>query len=359
MMDQNRLQWEMQDIVRRYSRDGYFPSACVRVFNAKETLASVCVGEAQEDSLFDVASLTKIATATQILLLISNGALRLHGRVTEYFPEIAADAFLAQRMEKIDLFQLLTHTSTLTAWYPFYSRRGEDFFTALKYALQHTQPTEGVEYSDLNFMLLGKLLERVRGKRLERCLAEDLVVPLGLGRMLYHPSKSLPLVPSSIGNGIEMNMCRERGIAFDGFRSLDEPVIGTANDGNCHYYFNDASGHAGIFADALSYQRLCQFYMRTDNPLLLEAQKEQPCSPTRGLGLQTGSSYPHGCGHTGFTGTSIYFSRAYDIGVVAFTNRLYGPEGGKQLTGEFRRAVHEAAFALCGRAQPVDESASI
>ncbi|MBQ9262934.1 MAG: serine hydrolase [Clostridia bacterium] len=346
---EHRLQREIEDVTRRYQQEGYFPSACVRVFNEKETLAVVCVGDAQEDSVFDVASLTKIATATQVLLLISQGRLGLHSPLADYFPEIAKDAYLSKRLDGVTLYHLLTHTSTLVDWYPFYSRRGEDFFSVLRYALQHTEPTVGMVYSDLNFMLLGKLLERVQGKNLNACLQEDLVQPLGLGTMLFHPDASLPLMPSCYGNPIEMGMCAERNIAFDGFRPLGIPVIGTVNDGNSHYYFDDAAGHAGIFANALAYEKLCQFYMNTTDELLIDAQREQPGAPGRGLGFQRGPSYPHGCGHTGFTGTGIYFSRECGMGVVSFTNRLYYPQPNPHVTGEFRRALQEAVFALAAR----------
>ena len=348
-MMQDRLQREITDITERYRAAGYFPSASVRVFNEKETLCAYSAGEAREDSLFDVASLTKIATATQVLLLISQGKLRLHGWIGEYLPPIDEDAYLRQRLQGVDLYRLLTHTSSIVDWYPFYARRGEDFYTVLKYALQHTEPTEGMVYSDLNFMLLGKLLERVQQKPLRECLRQDLAEKYGLGRMTYHPDPTLPIVPSCFGNPIETEMCRERGIAFDGFRPLGVPVRGTVNDGNSHYYFHDEAGHAGIFADAPAYQKLCQMYMNTADPLLMEAQREQPDAPGRGLGFQTGTSYPHGCGHTGFTGTSIYFSREHRVGVVAFTNRLYYRPISNELVGEFRRALHEAVFALAAQ----------
>ncbi|MBR1586635.1 MAG: beta-lactamase family protein [Clostridia bacterium] len=349
MTPRENLSSTILDITRRYQAAGYFPSACVRVFNARETLAAVCVGEAEEGSLFDVASLTKIATATQILLLIQAGKLRLQDQLKDHFPEIAGDEALNKRMGSVTLYQLLTHTSTLPDWYPFYSRVGEDFFTALTYALAHTAPTVGMVYSDLNFMLLGKLLEKIQGKPLAQCLRMDLTCPLELGNMLYHPGGGQPIVPSCYGNEIEMEMCRERGISFDGFRPVGVPVTGTVNDGNSHYYFRDEAGHAGIFADALAYQRLCQFYMNTDDSLLLEAQREQAAAPGRGIGFQTGVSYPYGCGHTGFTGTSIYFSREKQIGVVAFTNRLFYPHPNGNATGDFRRVLHEAALALAGK----------
>ena len=349
-MDQLKLlQREIEDITERYRAAGYFPSASVRVFDNQTTLAAYASGEATVDALFDMASVTKIATATQVLLLIRQGKIALHGLLTAYLPEIEGDPALRERLRDVEIYHLLTHTSTIDEWFPFYARKGEDFYTVLRYALAHTRRVEGMLYSDINFMLLGKLLEKAQGKPLEVCLQEDLVQPLGLGRMTYRPDASLPIVPSCYGNPIEMDMCRERGIAFDGFRPLGVPVRGAVNDGNAHYYFDDVAGHAGIFADTMACQRLCQFYMNTDDPLLVEAQREQPGAPTRGLGFQTGTSYPHGCGHTGFTGTSIYFSKECGVGVAALTNRLFFPKSSGQLVGEYRRALQEAVFAMARR----------
>ena len=344
--DRARLRRAVQDITERYRAAGYFPSACVRVFNRRETLACACAGEATENSLFDVASLTKIATAAQVLRLALSGGISLDEEAGAYLPALRNDGYLHKRMRGVTVRRLLTHTSSLPAWYPFYTRREEGFYDVLAYALVHTAPSRGVEYSDLNFMLLGKILEQVRQKSLEQCLAEDLAAPLGLGNITYLPAPFLPLIPASFGNPIEENMCAERGLSFSGFRPKDRPVLGEANDGNCFYYFGGVSGHAGIFADAAAYERLCQYFMNAREPLLIEAQREQRESPGRGLGFQTGISYPHGCGHTGFTGTGIYFSRDCDIGAISFTNRLYYPQDNPNATWEFRRALHEAVFAL-------------
>ena len=346
VIDAARLQRELEDITERYRAAGYFPSASVRVFNREGTLASVCVGDAKEDSLFDAASLTKIATALQLLRLVSAGTLSLEDEIAALLPPIREDAALSGRLSGVTLRRLLTHTSSLPAWYPFYTRGDEGFYTALAWALDHSERTEGVVYSDLNFMLLGKVLEEVRKKPLRSCLEEDLVQPLGLGRMTYLPDLALPLVPSSYGNPIEENMCRERGLRYDRFRPSDRPLRGEVNDGNAHYYFKGVSGHAGVFADAAAWERLCRYCMLSDDPLLIEAQREQPGAPGRGLGFQTGPSYPHGCGHTGFTGTGIYFSSGANVGVVSLTNRLFYPGSNPNATWEFRRALQEAAFAL-------------
>ena len=349
-VDRARLQAEITDITRRYAEAGYFPSASVLAFDAHEFLAAACVGEAREDSLFDLASLTKIATAVQVLNLIRAGRISLESTLSDVLPGISADPFLNARAGEIPFRRLLTHTSSLPAWYPFYTTGEADFFAALRIALTHTEPSEGVEYSDLNFMLLGKVLETLQGKPLARCLREDLAEPLGLGQICYHPDAGLPVVPSCYGNPIEMDMCAQRGLSYSGFRPVDQPVAGTVNDGNAHYYFHDEAGHAGVFADAAALARLCQFFMNTDDPLLLAAQEEQPGAPGRGLGFQTGISYPHGCGHTGFTGTGIYFSRTHGVGVISLTNRLFYPYENPMQTWEFRRALQEAVFALA--AQP-------
>lgn len=348
-VDTNRLQREIEDITERYQAAGYFPSACVRVFNRQETLAAACVGEAKEDSLFDAASLTKIATAIQILRLISGGVLTLDDEICGALPALGEDAFLRKRLAGVTLRRLLTHTSSLPAWYPFYTLENRDFLSGLSFVLAHTEGTEGTVYSDLNFMLLGKVLEQMQKKPLERCLREDLVEPLHLGHMTYLPDKQLPIVPSSYGNPIEEGMCRERNLAFTSFRPANQPVRGEVNDGNAHYYFGGVSGHAGIFADGAAWERLCRFCMNSEDSLLQEAQREQPGAAERGLGFQTSISYPHGCGHTGFTGTGIYFSTEYNVGVVSLTNRLFYPEENPNATWEFRRALHEAAFALAGK----------
>ncbi len=349
MISEKRKAWLQQrilDLTNRYREAGYFPSACIRVFDREGTLASVCVGEAREDSLFDAASLTKIATTLQVLQLIREGKITLQTPLEEAFPEIGASAYLRERLAGVTLYRLMTHTSGIVDWYPFYSRRGEDFWTVLEYALRHTERTEGMVYSDLNYMLLGKLIERIREKPLDRCLQEDLVAPLGLGSMMYRPGKERHIVPSSYGNPIEEEMCRERGIGFDGFRDRNQPLIGETNDGNCHYYFQDVCGLAGIFADAEAWERLCRRCMTSEDPLIAEAAREQPTAPGRGIGFQTGASYPHGCGHTGFTGTGIYFSREYGVGAVSMTNRLFYRERNQQATGDFRRCLHEITLAL-------------
>ncbi len=341
-INEKQLRETVDAITREFAGRGYFPSAVVRVFTRDQVLYTTTWGDVREDTLYDVASLTKIATATQVLLFADQGAFRLTDGILALLPELLGDALLEERLANVTIEKLLTHTSGIVDWYPFYAEQG-DFAHVLGIALRRYGPVEGMVYSDLNFMLLGKVIERVTNLSLSESLTQRLARPFGLGKMLYNPDASLDFAPSCYGNPIEESMCAERGIAFSGWRP-HVPTYGGANDGNAFYYFGGAAGSAGIFATAEAYQRLCQLHMNTDSPLLRSAQEAH--APGRGLGWQLGENYPEGCGHTGFTGTSMYLSRKLNIGVVAFTNRLFYPQPNPNATNDYRRALHQAVAAF-------------
>ncbi|MDL2318833.1 beta-lactamase family protein [Eubacteriales bacterium OttesenSCG-928-A19] len=341
--DTRALREAVAETAESFHRKGYFPSAVISVFTPDAECCRVTVGGARADTVYDVASLTKIATATQVLRLIDAGCLSLDDGILDVLPALSEHPILADRLRDVTVASLLTHTSGIVDWYPFYVEKG-DFARVLAIALERYGPVEGMVYSDLNFMLLGKAIEACRGGLpLEECLRRELVAPLSLGRMTYRPDLAWDIAPSSYGNPIEESMCAERGLRFDGWRP-HAPVRGEANDGNAYYYFGGVAGSAGIFADVDAYRALGQYHLNAGSPLLHEAMREQ--APTRGYGWQLGEMYPQGCGHTGFTGTSIYLSRALGVGVVAFTNRLYYPEANPNATNDFRRALHERVAGL-------------
>ena len=101
------------DILNEYMEKEYFESAVLRVFTAEDTVFSIAVGAAREDSIFDVASLTKLATSTQIVHLIKMGRLAVYDSIMEYLPELNESEFLRNRLSKVTLFNLLTHTSVI------------------------------------------------------------------------------------------------------------------------------------------------------------------------------------------------------------------------------------------------------
>ncbi|MDR2094167.1 MAG: beta-lactamase family protein [Treponema sp.] len=331
----------LRKLVQEYRNRNFFPSASIRVFNTKGTLCALCVGDAGPDTVFDLASLTKIASAAQILFAVFRGLLSLESPVLGLLPALSAYPLLRERLSVVTIRKLLTHSSGIAPWYPFYAEPG-GFAEVLSCALEKTGPVEGTVYSDINFMLLGMVLEALYRLPLDQCLKHNLTTPLELGKMAYRPPAAWDTAPSGFGNPIEEDMCAERGIVFSGWRP-HEPLRGEAHDGNAYYFFKGIAGHAGLFADALSCEKLCRLYLETDIPLFIEAQKEQ--APGRGLGWQVGELYPDGCGHTGFTGTSLYISRKRDIGVAALTNRLFCPAPNPNPLNEFRNSLHRAVLA--------------
>ena len=335
-MNIDRLKTEMRSTVRQYQDAGYFPSAVVSVCTKEGRLFRFAVGDVKETTLFDVASLTKIATSTLILLAIEEGLLSLESKLLTLMPKLGEDEGLRNRLGPITVFQLLTHTSGLPDWYPFYAD-GRAFALVLKAAC-YGKPEEEMVYSDLNFMLLGKVLEKIYGLPLETCLEEKLIKPFGLHGMGYKPQELPDIAPSSYGNPIEERMCRELGLSFTAWRP-HVPLNGEVNDGNAYYYFGGVSGHAGIFSNTDAYEKLLMMYLNTASPLLLSSLQEH--APTRGLGWQVSDMYPEGCGHTGFTGTSLYLSRTLNIGCVIFTNRLFYPHENPNPTHDLRRAMHK------------------
>lgn len=342
-------------ITEEYIAEKAFPSAVVSIFDREKTLYRAAYGsnllpdgtlqKVNTDTAYDMASCSKIATATQILDLIDEGKLRLETRIPEILTEIKSRPNLYARLRSVTIYQLLTHTSGVLDWYPFYTQCGRDYFDVFESFIGDTKIVDGMEYSDMNFMLLGMVVSRVRGKSLEDCV-KDLRDKLGAKRMQYKLEEEADealsgnIAPSCWGNDIEEEMVRERNLFFDGWRSQDAPVIG-CNDGNAHYFLKDVAGHAGITADADAYERLCRYYLNTDSALLQRAMTEQ--EDGRGLGFQIDAGlYPGGCGHTGFTGTSIYICREKGIGCVLLTNRLAFDHYHGIQTQPYRRAIAAA-----------------
>ncbi len=341
----------LDELCQGYIDRGYFPSCVISIGDREKTLyrkaygANVLPGgkkqAANTDTAYDMASCTKIATATGILLLMDEGKLSIGTKLSEVLPEITAYPTLNERIGNADMYQLLTHTSGLLDWYPFYTQQGRDFLEVFESFIGSTKIQEKMVYSDMNFMLLGKVLERLKGKNLKAC-QEDLKALLGAKRMDYCPDSFENTAPSCYGNSIEEHMVTERGLIFRNWRSKDRPTLGV-NDGNAHYFFGDAAGHAGIIADADAYERLLRLYLNTDSPVLKRSMSE--AVDGRGLGWQIDAAmYPGGCGHTGFSGAYIWVCPEKNLTVTALTNRLAFRVAHGTNTNEFRRALARAIW---------------
>lgn len=300
------------------------------------------------DTLFDLASVSKLFTTTAILKLASLGRLAPEQPVTDFLnPGSPARAHL----EGVDIRALLTHSSGLHYWFPLYTRADLDFDSILTRICEKNPRKPGqVIYSDLNFMLLGRILERVTGQGLRDAVRDLVFVPLDLARTRYGP---LPDAPSNLadagtvnaaatewGNRTERGMVADLDLYFHGWRDERRPIIGQANDGNCHYFFGGAAGHAGIFSDARDLCALGRAWLDPD--LARDALRDH--GGERGLGFQTGSLYPgEGWGHTGFTGTMLHVNPRRGLVFALLSNRLHVAE--PRNINPWRLAVSEAILA--------------
>ncbi len=293
-------------------------------------------------TIFDIASLTKIVTTTMVLRLISQKKLSLDTSVGELLNIEQTE------LKSITLFQLLTHSSGLIAWNPFYISN-EDFFTQLHELGPNLFQTEKVKYSDVNFILLGKVIEETTGLSLKEAVQTRVCEPLGLSTMKYGPVEAENVAATEFGNRIEQKMCEERSLTFNRWRRTDRPIVREVNDGNTHYFFRGVSGHAGLFSNVDDVLQVGRIYTDPNqaekagiDPSLIDEIKRTVVG-SRSLGFEWSPIFPGGFGHTGFTGTSLFIHPDQKIVVVILTNRLHQIEPVN--INEFRRTFHEAVLS--------------
>lgn len=270
------------------------------------------------DTVFDLASLTKVvATLPVILCLLSSGEIRLDDRVRNYLPD-----FSAASQREVTVRHLLAHTSGLQQARRYYLTLSSAEATreAILAEEPASPPGSSVIYSDVGYMLLGMLAERIGGASLD-VLAHRLVfAPLGMTETDFRPTTP------------------KRRVAPTEILPPEPPRRGVVHDRNAAL-LGGIAGHAGLFgpaADLLRYlEAWCGFTEPPwDPPLTDEALARQtpPGQPVRGLGWVIASQpsdtfmsekWPvGGAGHTGFTGTSIAFNRDGARRVVLLTNAI-------------------------------------
>jgi len=291
---------------------------------------------------------SKILTGTMVLKLISEGKLSLDSSLDTLFQTEALGPVTKERFKNITLKQLLTHSSGLPAWFPFYTQKG-GFWDVLEVALNKCPMEKGMVYSDLGFMLLGEAIRAASGLTLPQSL-DLLNGELGTS-FEYNPKNPAACVETERGNRIEEGMCAERGLPFENFRSHETNIRGEVNDGNAFYFWRGVAGHAGVFGIASDLLTLGELYLNGGKangkqliPSSLVEKSTIDYGAGRGLMWALSDIYIAGFGHTGFTGTSIYLCRETGCAAVILTNRLViepAPDL-RPLRTEAHRLVYEA-----------------
>jgi CubicO group peptidase (beta-lactamase class C family) len=278
------------------------------------------------DSIFDVASLTKVmATATSVMMLVEEGEIALSRPVADYIPE-----FAKRGKSKVTVTQLLTHHSGLRPDLDL-DDRWTGYGTALDLACRERlveEPGAVFIYSDINYLLLGEMVARVSGMPLEEFARDRIYLPLGMTDTGFHPpaEKLSRVVPTD-------------------FRE-DQLLRGRVNDPTSDR-MGGVAGHAGLYStadDAMSWAQMILNGgslngVRILSPLavlkMTTPQGPRSSPDWRGFGFDIatrfstvgGDLFPVGSfGHTGYTGTSVWIDPFTETIVVLFTSRLH-PKG--------------------------------
>jgi len=335
--DQQRL-LRIDELVNQAIEDGKLPG-CVVCFGRQGKIAyQRAFGNRQiepvplpmtEDTVFDLASLTKpIATGTSMLKLVEQGHLRLGSKVSEFFPE-----FGVHGKEAITIENLLVHQSGLTPANPIgdYTDGAEVAWTKICELKTIDSVGTVFKYSDVNFIVLGKIVEKVTGQSLHEFTQQELFQPLGMLETSYLPGPSLwqRTAPTERRNG--------------------QWIQGEVHDPRA-YELGGIAGHAGLFSTASdlaryasmmlgrgSFQNSGKSPVRILSPRTVDRMTAgyQVSSGQRGLGWDRRSVYSSNrgdllsdsaFGHGGFTGTVLWIDPELDLFLIFLSNRLH-PDG--------------------------------
>ena len=318
------------------------------------------------ETMYDLASLTKpLATTTAVLCLIQDGKLRLEDSLHTYLPELQGKA-----VGSATVFHLLHHSSGLPGWRPLYEeiavqeRQHPGFLgseAAGKFAVEYIGKEPLVYpcgtaslYSDLGFILLGLMIERVTNLSLARFCRERIYQPLGIQRLMF--------VPAINGQGGEDG----QQMTIDSIAPTEEdPWRGRILRGEVHdenaYALGGIAGHAGLFgtgsavmavADAwLSGYHGRSYFFHRELVRRFLTRHSQTQGASWGLGWDTRSSpsssgqylSAQSFGHLGFTGTSLWIDPCVDLEVVLLSNRVH-PSRQDTRIQQFRPLIHDAVY---------------
>jgi len=303
-----------------------------------------------QDTLFDMASNTKMyATNFALMKLVSENKINVNLPIMNYLKEYKGDG-----RESRLISDLLTHTAGYPADIFFHSKNnkyGEHFFSNSK---SYTQKllTEKIPfsysrniksvYSDIDYMLLGTLIERVTGMTLDDYVEQEIYTPLGLNKTVFNPLQKQFKTSQIAATELQGNT-RQSTIDFENIRR--QVIHGEVHDEKAFYSMGGVSGHAGLFSTAKETAILASVILNRggygDVRLFDKSQMDHFLKPselnvTMGLGWRRAANgerawqfgpyaSPYAIGHTGWTGTVTIIDPFHDLIIVLLTNRKHTP----------------------------------
>ncbi|MBN1582451.1 MAG: serine hydrolase [Anaerolineae bacterium] len=355
------------------------PSAVLKIVHDGRTIFERAYGfidpldeqyPTQPDSVFDLASVSKLFTVTAFFRLVRQNKVSIATPVSQVLPRFngphviggtqdpitkqpvaANEAFAGQMVERgeITFRHLLTHTSGLAAWRSLYREVADtsslqpadvpadvrDARIAHLFSYPFIYPSgEQLVYSDLGLILLGEAVAALSNEPLDKAVCHLVLEPLGIADQVWY-------------NPLACGVARERIVPTEYGVWRNRRLLGEVHDENAAG-LGGIAGHAGLFATAHAVAALGQLYLNggvfggerlLDVDLVAESVREQVRFDTtrRGLGwvlydppLGAGGT---AFGHTGYTGTSLYCIPERNVVVVLLTNRVYY---GRDWEGIFR-----------------------
>ena len=353
-----------------------FPGAVVLVNHRESVVYRRAVGSRSvepdvtpltETTIFDLASLTKpLATTVAIMLMVKEKLLRLDDRVTRFFPN-----FGVQGKTHITFRHLLSHSSGLPAWRPYYrdiaaremkegkvgflgTRSARDFvYTQLHREKLDALPGQQAVYSDLGFMLLGATIEEVSGLGLDQYCQEKIFRP--------HALDSLSFINLEMVRWRKLQPMVENYAPTEHCPWRKRVLCAEVHDDNC-YAMGGVAGHAGLFAPIDEVDRLVsiltacyrgehsfvpqnvmqEFWIRADivpgSTWCLGWDSPSPLHSSAGDHFSS-----HSVGHLGFTGTSVWVDLDRHLHVIVLSNRVH-PRRDNDKIQAFRPVLHNAVM---------------
>ena len=321
----------------------------------------------QNEDLYDLASITKVAATTVTLMkLHEEGLIDINDKMSFYLPEL-----IGTNKENMVIKNVLEHKAGLKSWIPFYyatveDRKIYDSIYSAKYSETHSVSLGNdlyilndykaqimrtiyesemkvpgkYKYSDLGMILMKELIERVTGSEFHSFVEDAFYKPMGLKRLTFLPLEKYSekdIVPTSVSPDMRKGL-----------------VHGTVHD-PAAAMLGGVSGHAGLFGNAESLATLMQMLLNggeLNNIKYLEEStiemftKRQCNDSRRGIGwdkpemdrrrINPASDYASSLcfGHTGFTGTMVWVDPKYDLIYVFLSNRVYPTQENKKLIRE-------------------------
>jgi serine-type D-Ala-D-Ala carboxypeptidase len=348
-------------LMRAAVRQGIFPGAVLQVMTMDTVIFRQAYGYADlfsrqavaEDTFFDLASLTKpLATSLAAMTLVRQGRLDLDTACAKTCPELSGTAKAA-----ITPRHLLTHRSGLPPWRPYFMQLRElpdhARLAGLRGCLVNeplaSEPGKVSAYSDLGFMLLHWVVERLAGEPIHTFITRNIYQPLGIDDLFFNDLYGVAVIPEKYA---ATQLCPWR----------NRLMIGAVDDDNA-WVAGGIAGHAGLFGSADAVGRLLAALLAADrgsdgrgvfDPELVRMFFHADPQERWALGFDTpaehGSSagryFPrNSVGHLGFTGTSFWVDRHGGVIIVLLTNRVH-PWRYNSGIKSFRPRLHDAVMAI-------------